>query len=557
MAVVKNLLQLGMKSLMKEAIDEAPKKLPAEQIPAYLKGKGVTEDELKFSEVEFPKTGVVTREQLQEAEKVRKDSLGVVTRGEPGPDQTAIDAQFEPMYESVNVSKQERNNYREDIYTFKRDSTAPKAKHHWGEAHEDYIAHARRQDMMIDGKSTRVLLEVQSDTASRIQRDPASVVPMRMLSRLKPESIVANNDIEALHVLATGGKEPATANQTKEYLKSVHYMQKALERGSPFDAEMELRKFEGTKVPDQPWIKTYRKKVIEAQLAQAISDGHTQFAVPISGPATKHLARYGNQKVYEVQVREELKRIAKKQGFEYKEVNTAKQRPMTTAEAIAARNDALKALAKSSFSSRLAQLEAGQKVFFSEDDIKRTFSLAHQDATKVAEAYGINHQLFTEERVGLLDVFNSKVRALEKALTSGSDVEKQNAAGEVLEYLSKDIANAAKHERKLSEEGIVYAVIDTAGKKPAQGMYLYASPVTAAFAAHSAIMAGVAEDKIKERMQAEGADEDEIFNAIRDAKFIEEAKRKGVSEDTIKLFIEKKEPKIQVQRTVNPSRSKQ
>lgn len=664
MAMLKNLLQLGMKSLMKEAIDEAPKKLPAEQIPAYLKGKGVTEDELKFSEVEFPKTGVVTREQLQEAEKARADKFQVKSIGEP-ENPNHLSARTETGYNSVNLldhkSLAEPYSYREDIYTFSggRQSAIP-ARSHWSpidgsdDPVRDYIAHARRQDAKIKGKNARMVLEVQSDTASRLIRDKKKIT--------REEAAIAHPLVltkpEYTSTLAKLMDADYSTPEGRAWVDQVqYYMKKDLESGPGGVAAAKRRLQEvlnGT--VDQPWVKNYKRKVLEAQLEQALADGKELFVVPIDGPAVSGLARGGNQEWYSKVLPGELQRIAKRRGLEYSEILPESKKLSGQSEQF------MEKLGKTEFGQRLTDHIARRKTFYEGLDLNEledTRMLHFDELTSTIEAhygikmgldempdqladkfdkiyYNIDMQLPVRKAVedlnaylkdelptdlaiiidmynvtefynniyklpserwlinlqaGAIDpispgaakgaVSNHIDDVLDVAGVNGNDGafatwrEETETLGTALQesYDKEDWAKVRSIARQIRDKtlevtrikakasldkpvGTRYAAIDLS-KKPTSGTYLYASPVVAAYAAHSAFMAGVKEEQIKQRMQEAGADDDEVFNAIRDAKFIEEAKRKGVSDDTIKLFIEKKEPKIKVQRTVNPSRSKQ
>ena len=128
--------------------------MKAESVAPMLLKKGVKAEELKYSEIDLPKSGKVTKQTLVEAESKRQDNFYSVK----------MDA---PNYQSVNLTGGKDNpTYREKVLKFRRmDDFAADSRYtssHFPEE-ENYLMHTRVYDETLEGTETRVVAEIQSD----------------------------------------------------------------------------------------------------------------------------------------------------------------------------------------------------------------------------------------------------------------------------------------------------------------------------------------------------------------------------------------------------------
>lgn len=551
--IIDKLINLGLKSTLKEAAEKAPAKLPAEQLPTYLRGQGVTEDEMKFSGVKFPAEGVIEKNTLLDLVDNRTDDFSVVTR-EDGKqirygDNDVLDvSQSETKYKDVNLPARRedlRANYREDIYTFNNAGPHdPIVAQHWPDV-GGYVAHARRQDMEVDGQRTRVVLEIQSDTANNLQRGRVSrVLTQNQASDATVNNIVVNGDKNALAKFLGFADDWEVVPQEKRATEEAfNKLVDGYYAHGPAYAQHQLRKYNvGV---EQPWTKSFRRRVLEAQVAKATADGLTRIAVPLEGSGLASLGRGGNQKMYETAVRSELQRIAKKQGWNYKEVQE------TIAKGHfddAARREYNKQFGKVWRESQLYE-NLNDLSTYSQIDPYVTENM-FDEVVDVLEEFN----RITKTNLGP-DTMDDKVSTAISHLMSKfnrqtrnravNNVDREQAAI-VFNYFDSLVDEMAK------PKDVVYGVIDTGGKAPAQGFSLYSTPAAGAFAAYTALQAGVSEERVRAQMEESGETPEEIELALKNVKLIEQARAQGVSDEAIKKHLDRTEVVVAGQETKNP-----
>lgn len=535
------LVELGLKSVLDEAVEKAPAKIPAQQLPNYLKGSGVTSDELKFSGVQdsLPNEGIIVKKDLTEAVKNRKDNFNVITYS---GDETGYSG-IVPDY----LSKAHPT-YREDVYTFttKGASSNLVTSGHFPDA--GYIAHARRFDDLVEGKNTRVIAEMQSDTVAQQQkRDEVSkLLTQEEASKVTLQKLIYGDRRLAADLLGYDEFFDFEANaysktRVDELIKRVSEARKA--EGDSFALRVLHR---ATKYAvEQPLTKNVYKKLVEYQVQQAIADGHTRVAIPISGDMLSDLKRGGNQTRYDTLFKSELEKLAKKNGWNFKEVVEEKAAHYDTMqESFDILND------------------------FGYEDNSHALWTVMQNPSKFTDVFVTGkearlnvHGLYSvKELLGKLKL-DTKIPANVSAAINNLSAkvnEVQRGMAKTDNYvlgtmqeqqIKKDVEEVYDWYTSISSQvtqrkgKVTFAVLDTANAEgkhtPAKAStYLYSSPVAGAFAAYTALQSGQKEAEIRKQMAADGLDTMEIDQAFKDAAFIEKATAKGVPEERIKGYLE-------------------
>lgn len=257
-----------MASLIKSGLEEAIKNLPeeaaikAESLPNVLKKAGVKDEELKWSGVELPKEGKVTKKQLAEMEKARKDVFGVDESNSEYKDYSLANGQNNPTYKMR-------------VYTFKQGKGVSEryTSTHFP-AIDNYLYHASTFRDILNGKDTHVVQELQSDLHQQARQE---------------------------------GGYSATVNPS--LVEDAE--QKTLDTNSVDDA----------RPPKSPYEDNWLKKAIEKEISNAIDEGAQQVAIPIDGAGLDSLHRgAGVQQWYNTSVLDTARKIAKQNGMEFEEV---------------------------------------------------------------------------------------------------------------------------------------------------------------------------------------------------------------------------------------------
>lgn len=571
MAGITNLLGLGLKSVLEDAVSKAPKVLPAEQVGPYLRGAGVTEDEMKFSGVgvKLPVSGKVTKEDLQKHVTNREDMHGVAVREGEEADYSKVNLSI-PGRSGVNPS------YREDVYTFKQaseDHALTSSEHFPGLG--NYIGHVRRQDDYVDGQRVRTLLELQSDTvaAMRTVKDskgyivkPGSIVIARNALD-KPDLFAILNDDSGELLANTLGISSNRAAKTLSILKEVYAKHGKEEALNQLKADM----IHGSSlVADQPYKKNMYRKLLERQIAQAQEDGITKITVPMEGEPVSGLARGGNQKLYNPDgaIPSEMRKLAKQHGWEYKEevqsfpisAKAASEKVQHTIDRAAN----VYGMRPKDFTVSVGETFTAltSKVANKADLSNIVPSLPSVIDDLIGES-GANADMSSKAFIKVPDTVKDAAFELQHFISSTLTSSNIQTSVDVPDTVQVAAATVKKWFYGIQgelEKGptVSHATITMtdavtgAIKPPKNGFSLYSSPAAGAFAAYAIIEAGADEKTARKRLQEEGYDKEDIDGYMSDAKVIEQGYAAGITEEQIRKFLDKDQVEVDTEEKKNP-----
>jgi len=251
---------MSIGSVLKQVTKELPESfnMKAESVAPMLLKKGVKAEELKYADMDLPKTGKVTKQTLVEAEGKRQDNFYSVKMDEPN-------------YQSINLAGGTDNpTYREKVLKFRRrDEVAADSRYtssHFPEE-ENYLMHTRVYDETMDGTETRVVAEIQSDLHQEGRQEGYldSSVNLGKLKQL-------NDDLD---------KEWIETDTIMNQARNLGIPEEAMEDAGTLQEFLEVTLESG--VPTSPYEKTWLRKGIERELSDAVDEGREQLAIPIRG----------------------------------------------------------------------------------------------------------------------------------------------------------------------------------------------------------------------------------------------------------------------------------
>tara|TARA_R110000796_G_scaffold62616_6_gene144413 strand:+ start:13590 stop:17945 length:4356 start_codon:yes stop_codon:yes gene_type:complete len=414
-----------VKSLLKETITELPDdfSMKSQSVIPMLTKKGVKPEELEYSQFTI-KDGKITKADMVEAEKARVDQFDVV------------DA--DAGYQSISLPRGQNNpTYREKILTYSSNSNSrvdiPEAREKFTDAFvksedeealriaselgfvgddiekanefvndldayrsssryttdhfpetKNYLASNRVFDDVVDGKSVRILEEVQSDLHQRA-RQLGYAGDTDLASRQKiaqdnfdaqarefgvPEDIIAGRNN-----LYTAEYEGLTASQ---YSRLESLAEVEMEINYQINANM-LVDEPPQGIPRSPLEKTWLTKSIERELVDAVNEGKEGLMIPIKGAGVEHLKRgQGVQKWYETQVLSTTKKIAKKAGADFEMLTVSASGKPITEETMKKPLETYLEFLKTSKNSR------DDKIFAIRTNVRKNSGLSGYDATQIA-----------------------------------------------------------------------------------------------------------------------------------------------------------------------------
>lgn len=488
MAVGK-LLGIGIKSALEEAPEVLPKAMKTQSVPNALQKAGVKPEELKFSGVTDQLTGEKTSNvALTEAVTRRKDTFGVEEGGKE--------------YQSIRPDSLAPNpTYREDVYTFSQGGEGSRfTSPHYPDI-QNYLGHARRQDDMINGTRTRVVMEVQSDLhnlGTKGYDDAAAKLDISGDDMYFLEHTVRNPDSfqgapGLLYEKVTGKAfKDLPAEQQEAVVKGFESAQGMVARnGDPDQVRKQLIDTYTAvqRPPDSPYQKTWFNKLLERQLDSAAQDGLTKVAVPIKGSSTNGLIRSeGIQGMYETKGVKTMQKIAKQNGWRFYEEQVANPN-----------SEHLLKAAK--------HLENGE---------------------------------YRHARSALVEIdapVSSPAGEAAAFLRSSSDVDIESNPG-----LKKLLVNTLNDA---GQDSLTYGVIDMADEatgalKPSTkgGFSLYSSPAAGGFAAYAMLRNGASEEEVKSQLIEDGYEEGDVEEYMSTAEKIGIAAAEGYSEEQIRGYLE-------------------
>lgn len=450
-------------SILKQVIKELPEEFgsKAASVAPMLLKKGVKQEELTQSGILLPKVGKTTKQDLVKAEAARTDKF-YTTISKP------------TAYENITVGEVGIDNptYREKVLQFNRVDGVPirdeyglDVSRYTSDHFEDvpnYLMHTRIHDETMDGTPTRILTEIQSDLHQQGRQ-----------GGYNPESIsLSDSDARILRDSSNTGYADAAST----------YGINVLDEGAENKIELLLSKGGVEEIPQSPYEKTWLRKGIEREVSDAVGEGRSQLAIPISGKVGDLARAPGVQKWYETQVVNTAKKVAKQSGgtFELKTVG-AKQ---------------------------------------------SNIPLTNDDLIEVRRVY---------KEEGVLDRgdgYDAALNLLYKKLSSGA-YNKDAIIGQILKGKTIEDINT-----NLSNPGVTYAVIKPGAKTD---FALYSSPTAGAFVAYQAYKAGMTEEQVNAKLVERGYDEEDIAEVSKRVDVITQASAAGMSMDEIKQKMDGRE----------------
>lgn len=314
MSAIASLLKTGIKALDDKAV------IPGKSVPNALKKMGVKDEEVKFSGVldDVDPTAKYSKENLEGIVAGRKDEFGVV--------------QGSGDYNWVSLPDGVANpTYKENIYTFKQ--TDQEADSRFTSSHfrdvPNYLMHTRTYDTELNGQSTRVLQEIQSDlhqTGRQKGYGNGGVAPeLSDVQDLLDQYSDAMRAVEGSSIFMTRDEGVASLSKTIEEMEAVGLNTQFLQETRDADAVELLQNSPVGMPPESPYEKSWLAKGIEREIDGMLSSGKSQLAIPIKGgQMQEQLQRAdGPQKFYETQVLSTAKKLAKQNDMDF-EVITKK-----------------------------------------------------------------------------------------------------------------------------------------------------------------------------------------------------------------------------------------
>ncbi len=354
-------------SVITSVLNKVVKTLPedfsmkSQSVAPMLLKKGVKPEELVWSGLDMV-DGKVTKRDLVDSEAARKDQFEVVEgkgdyinynvpEGRSNPTYRekvltfkddkppVVDANRKNLLEQLNAAVQDDDGYDierlanalnipqeadiEDWLTRElsvSDTVSEKSRYtssHFPEI-PNYLAHTRVFDQTMDGKPTRVLLEIQSDLHQQA----------RQTGGYAGERAYTEEDLADIHSMLIDGRNEEAVAKLQSYGITIPGDIDVVARPEDIGATTNLVDFiydlgySSVRIPTSPQEKTWLVKGIERELVDAVNEGREQLAIPISGSMVQGMARgQGPQKWYETQVVDTAKKVAKRADADFELVS--------------------------------------------------------------------------------------------------------------------------------------------------------------------------------------------------------------------------------------------
>ena len=250
-------------SHMGRVIDEIKlEKMGANGVVSYLKGRGVKDEEIKWSGIETFLEGKksVTKAELQEF------VAGSQLRIEELEDDRWSDYALEGG-----------TNYRDIIFKMPESTYSNNAmRTHWGDDAEGVLAHARIQDFEVDGKKMLFVEELQSDWHNEGRKagydgdNGELAAARRRYHALKAEGIKLLEDLRKHNVsLLTAEEKKSIADAYYEKDREIQDEMDALVK--QFGKDVYINE---TLAPDAPFRNNYHEYVLKRLLRMAAEGGY-------------------------------------------------------------------------------------------------------------------------------------------------------------------------------------------------------------------------------------------------------------------------------------------
>jgi len=537
-----------VKSLLKEIIEAFPEgqTVKGSNLEPMLKKKGVKPEEIKFADLGIDPTTRYDKESLQKLEAGRQDKFEtteipkkefehtslhdvatnptykekVITFSQPKtkttkstrPNTAEIAAQVEELrnaktpeeydtlldkfYEQYpntgeTIHRVGLDNYPTDDVVadiLEADQAALKGSRYTSEhfpEQENYLMHNRVFDDTIDGKSTRVLEEIQSDLHQEARKRGYQD------TELDIDFAKGNQELEQL------GKDYDDfylSNENSKF-KTDEEAAKAVDQFKAkynIDEDILILDYENlesiirastnisTGLPQSPYQKTWLRKGIERELVDAINEGQQQLAIPIKGAVYPLNRGEGVQKWYETQVANTAKKVAKSTGADFKMQTVSKNENIYRADAISY--------------------------------ISNIFSSGPVNTAEIKKLAGQS-----DEALKILTNMQTGNTPIYEGITK-------------LANLKEDLT-------------IDYAIITPkAGSQPT--VTLYSAPIAGGFAVYTALRMGYTQEEITAKLKADGEDDDDIAATFETAQKMLAAHNAGYSDEEIQSYLMQQQPKL-------------
>lgn len=500
---ISSILKAGIKALPEDTV------VPAESVPNLLKKQGVKDEEIQFSGVELPKEGKVTKADLEKMESERLDIFNVEVNSfnwvnlAPGRNNPTYKEKVLTYSEKgaqptrVEITDQQRAALErnlageadpQDIVAMAQDlgypgtetggvsewlesgvSNASRYTSSHFEEIPNYLMHTRIYDDTIDGVPTRVVAEIQSDL-HQAGRKQGYDTPLRT-----DEQEFALADLNTL------------LNEGSENLEELNRL--ADLAGMPEDVEIdewvaEALASQPAAIPKSPFEKTWLRKGLEREISDAIDEGRSQIAIPISGAVEDLKRAPGVQKWYETTVVSTAQKLAKSAGMDFE---------MKTVDGVGYAVVKPKVISGKAMS-------------------------ADEEQTLLEEVFETAYDNRDEAIAMLKPHYPNPEEMVDDALDASS------ARGFYETYATPEGPSTLELQ------------------KP--NFALYASPGASAFVAYTALKAGYAQEDVEAKLAEDGYGPSDIQEIMQNTQIIADAKAAGYDDADIKAMLEQQEVQV-------------
>lgn len=538
-----------LKSALKSVISDLPDDfaMKSQSVAPTLLKKGVKQEELHWSGFDI-KDGKVTKQDLVELESKRKDKFNVVDGNGD--------------YERYSL-REARNNptYREKVLTFNDEQNLESNRYksvHFPDV-PNYLAHTRVYDTTIDGSSTRVLMEIQSDLHQSGRRigyqDSSKDELLEAQKRIQTELEEKAREYGVPEDVIEEGNYSIA-----EYQGLTREQSNTLESLTEEETEIFLQ-LDGSKgtIPVSPQQKTWLAKGIEREVVDAVEDGLQQISIPIKGYGVYDLQRAGGvQKWYETQVLNTAKKVAKRSGAEFEltkktvklispdltELGEMSDEELVSFIKTAREKDNAGKAENPEFSTLYGAVQFSLRGLL---DSKNDKELADYIKTQYDDSFT------TYATIKFSGKNLEPSEAVDDLMTRAQELESEIAYKANMEVFDYDEAMEAYKRGELNEEDLsmiterqkIMDEIDSVDMNQSRdsnyrhfkankvNFNLYTSPAAGGFAVYTAYKSGYSESEITSQLEAQGKTNEEIEKFKSAAVKIGEAIEAGYSEDAI------------------------
>ena len=297
-------------SQMGNVIDDIKmEKIGTASIVNYLKGKGIKNDEIKWSGIEAFLEGKksVTKAELQEfiagSQLIIEEEMG---SGE----------EEETRWDDYKLAG--GSNYRELVFKMPNSSYSNRAmRGHWGEDAEGVLVHARIQDFVVDGKKMLFIEELQSDWHNEgmekgytTEEYEDAVATYDSLADDYAKKRKAFNQYVRSSEFRS---DPDDVSKKKfDWLRGK--METAEKRMQEAERHIDSLKKKGMgDVADAPFRETYHEYVLKRLLRMAAEEGYDSIGWTPADIQSKRWS-YDYEKAYKIEYDQEMPKFLRKYG---------------------------------------------------------------------------------------------------------------------------------------------------------------------------------------------------------------------------------------------------